>query len=97
MGPIPGITSTAAAIQRGMARFDQSAFEVVADAQAMSDPAPDGDPDQAGPVGAASGDLASGLVNLQADSFANKVLFSVYRKQQEQLSEVADLIKPTRG
>ena len=36
----------------------------------------------------------TGLVSLQADSFVNRVLFAVYRKQQDQMSEIADLVKP---
>jgi hypothetical protein len=91
----PGLAATATAITRTQERFDAQAQAIVAATEdlAGADPAAGGAGATAVDAPAAS-DLAGSLVSLQADSFVNRVLFAVYRKQQDQMSEIADLVKP---
>jgi hypothetical protein len=78
-----GIQATAAAIQRGQARFDRAAGQVVADTESMARPEP-----------ADGGDLARDLVGMDQDALMNSVLYGVFRRQQEQQSERASLVRP---
>lgn len=90
-----GIAATAAAIQRGQQRFDSDAAQVVAAAQDLGGADPSADGAAATAVDApATSDLTGSLVGLNADAFVNRVLFAVYRKQAEQQSQAADLIRP---
>ena len=84
-----GLSNTANAIQRGMARYDARAQQVVADSESLSPDAP-ATPDS-------SSSLPADLVGLQTDAISNRILFNVFRRQQEQLGEAADLIKPDRS
>lgn len=77
-----GLTGTAQAIQRGQARFDAKAAQVTADTLQDAQP------------GADASSLASDLVGMQADAISNKILYAVFRRQQEQQGDLADLIKP---
>ena len=80
-----GLSGTGQAISRSQARFDASAQQVTADAQALADPAAsDG----------SSAGLASDLVAMQSDAISNRILYAVFQRQQELQGELANLIQP---
>ncbi|GDY11418.1 hypothetical protein LBMAG53_02950 [Planctomycetota bacterium] len=92
----PGISSTAAAIQRNQARFDTRAEQVVADAEALSSgPAPAAATAASADPASGTGDLTSDVVGLHSDSMVNSVLYSVFKKQLEQQRSLIDLIDPS--
>jgi hypothetical protein len=78
-----GLPATVAAIQRGQARFDRAAEQVVADATSLADPA-----------AASDGDTARSLVGMDQESLINGILYGVFRRQQDQQSALVDLVKP---
>lgn len=91
----PGLAATASAITRTQERFDAQAQSIVAATEELAGADPAAGGASAAAVDApASSDLAGSLVSLQADAFVNRVLFAVYRKQQEQQSGIADLVQP---
>lgn len=94
----PGLAATATAITRGQERFDAQAQSLVAATEDLAGADPTGGGSggtAAAPVDApAASDLAGSMVGLQADAFVNRVLFAVYRRQQQQQSEIADLVQP---
>jgi hypothetical protein len=79
----PGLSGTAAAIQRGQARFDERAQEVVAAAEAQAAEQP-----------TASDDLTRSLVGMQADAISNQMLYAVFLRQQDQQRELLDSVTP---
>ncbi len=78
-----GIQATAAAIQKAQVRFDAAAQDVVGAAESLSSDTPSSD-----------SDLTSGLVNMQAESSVNQVLYGVFKRQSEQQQSLMDMIQP---
>ncbi len=78
-----GLPATGKAIQSAQRRFDDDAAQVTADTLSGT-----GD-------GAAPTTLTSDLVAMQADSIANSILYGVFKRQDQQQQELADLLKPT--
>ena len=77
-----GLPATGRAIQSAQQRFDDDAAKVTADTLSGA-----GD-------GAAPTTLPSDLVAMQADSIANSILYGVFKRQDQQQQELADLVKP---
>ena len=77
-----GLPATGRAIQTAQKRFDDDAATVTSDTLAGT-----GD-------GAAPATLTTDLVAMQADAISNSILYGVFKRQDQQQRELADLIKP---
>ena len=81
--PSGGIQATATEIQKAQGRFDAAAQDVVSAAQDMSSDEP-----------TAGGDLTASLVDMQAESHVNQVLYGVFKRQVDQQQSLMDMIQP---
>jgi hypothetical protein len=79
-----GIQATASAIQKAQVRFDAAAENVVGAAQDLASDEPS----------ASNGDLTAGIVNMQAESSVNQVLYGVFKRQVDQQQALMDMIQP---
>lgn len=78
-----GLQATATEIQKAQGRFDAAAQDVVSAAQDMSSDEP-----------TAGGDLTASLVDMQAESHVNQVLYGVFKRQVDQQQSLMDMIQP---
>ena len=81
--PAGGIQATATEIQKAQSRFDAAAQNVVGAAQDMSSDEP-----------TSGGDLTTSLVDMQAESHVNQVLYGVFKRQVDQQQSLIDMIQP---
>ena len=78
-----GIQTTATEIQKAQGRFDTAAQSVVSAAQDLSSDEP-----------TSGADLTTSLVDMQAESSVNQVLYGVFKRQVEQQQTLMDMMQP---
>ena len=83
IGSAGGLQATSTAIQKAQGRFDAAAQDVVSAAA-----------DLTSDTSSSDSDLTSGLVNMQAESSVNQVLYGVFKRQVEQQQTLMDMIQP---
>ena len=81
--PAGGIQATATEIQKAQGRFDAAAQDVVSAAQDLGSDEP-----------SSGGDLTTSLVDMQAESHVNQVLYGVFKRQVDQQQTLMDMIQP---
>ena len=78
-----GFQTTATEVQKAQGRFDTAAQNVVIAAQDLSSDEP-----------SSGGDLTTSLVDMQAESHVNQVLYGVFKRQVDQQQTLMDMIQP---
>ena len=81
--PASGIQATATEIQKAQGRFDAAAQNVVSAAQDLGSDEP-----------TSGADLTTSLVDMQAESSVNQVLYGVFKRQVEQQQTLMDMMQP---
>ena len=77
-----GIQATATEIQKAQGRFDAAAQSVVSAAQDLGSDEP-----------TSGAGLTASLVDMQAESSVNQVLYGVFRRQVEQQQTLMDMMQ----
>lgn len=83
LGSAGGLQATASAIRSAQSRFDAAADNVVSASQDLASDAPSDGPD-----------LTASVVDMQAESTVNQVLYGVFKRQSDQQQSLMDLIQP---